>query len=288
MSNTPRDNGSGESATGLGVNSTGAGKVSDARDARVHPAFSLTAEDILSLTVSLPEEYASAIRERPEVFLELLRSFDGIDADALLLVDKGHLLSSDYVPGDIVELKRFGGRLVLNKDSLALRGVVLPDLFAMVVAARQDGVILDLSSTYRSHTYQTGLFQYWVDQLGLEEAERVSARPGSSQHQLGTTIDFGSITDDFAEHPAGRWLAEHAWKYGFSLSYPRGWEEQTGYSYEPWHFRWISRPATYMEREFFGGIQQKMLEYLYENRSKFEAAADRSALHPDSSSEIIF
>jgi hypothetical protein len=43
-----------------------------------------------------------------------------------------------------------------------------------------------------------------------------------------------------------------------------------------------------MEREFFGGIQQKMLEYLYENRSKFEAAADRSALHPDSSSEIIF
>ncbi len=239
---------------------------------RLHPAFNLNQADLAEMTASLPEEYATTILRRPEVFLELVMVFGNIDADALLLVDKLHRLPPDYVPGDIVALDRFGESLVLNRAELALRGVVLPDLFAMVEAARQDGILLDLSSTYRSYTYQEGLFQYWVNQLGREEAERVSARAGSSQHQLGTTVDFGSVTDAFADHPAGVWLAEHAWRYGFSLSYPLGWEKQTGYSYEPWHYRWISRPATYMEREFFGGIQQVMLEFFHEQLPAFRQA----------------
>jgi hypothetical protein len=94
----------------------------------------------------------------------------------------------------------------------------------MVEAARLDGVLLDISSTYRSYTYQENLFAYWVDQLGREEAERVSARAGTSQHQLGTTVDFGSVTTAFAAEPGGIWLSEHAHRFGFSLSYPDGYE----------------------------------------------------------------
>jgi D-alanyl-D-alanine carboxypeptidase len=37
------------------------------------------------------------------------------------------------------------------------------------------------------------------------------------------------------------WLAAHAWEYGFALAYPQGWEAATGYSFEPWHFRYIGR-----------------------------------------------
>ena len=77
----------------------------------------------------------------------------------------------------------------------------------------------------------------------------MSARPGHSEHQLGTAIDFRSADDatppwqldDFADTDAGGWLRDHAWEYGFVLSYPRGEAAETCYSYEPWHFRYVGR-----------------------------------------------
>ena len=195
-----------------------------------------------------------------------------IDPDVLTLVDKSHRLPADYEPDDLVALTSYQDRLTLNKDDLSLRKMIMADLLAMVDAADADGITLDISSSYRSYAYQEWLFQYWVDELGQEEAERVSARPGSSQHQLGTTVDFGSVTVAFAEHPAGIWLAENAWRFGFSLSYPDGYEELTGYAYEPWHFRWITPAGTALEREFFGGIQQVMLEFLAEHGAALRRA----------------
>ena len=91
-------------------------------------------------------------------------------------------------------------------------------------------------------------------------AERESARPGASQHQLGTAIDFGSITDAFAQTRAGKWLVAHAWEYGFSLSYPQGDEGITGYRYESWHYRFITKPGVLLQRRYFGNIQQYLLD----------------------------
>ena len=119
-----------------------------------------------------------------------------------------------------------------------------------------------VSSAYRSFDYQDRLYRRHVDQVGREAADLVSARPGHSQHQLGTAIDFGSISDGYGETANGRWVAQHAWRFGFSLSYPAGATDRTGYSYEPWHFRYIGRVGTRLEREFFGGQQQALLEFL--------------------------
>ena len=246
------------------------GAASEAQEAKpIHPAFEITPkeleEELTRLAADLPEAFgeraAPRILERPEYFLELLRQSFSEPEDLFRLVDKGHALPADYEPRDLVSLNRYADRLVLNRGDLSLRALILPDLFAMVEAARLDGIILDLSSTYRSYAYQAGLFQRHVDELGREEASRVSARPGTSQHQLGTTVDFGSVTPAFADTEAGRWLAEHAREFGFSMSYPDGYEALTGYSYEPWHFRFISRVGTELETEFFGGIQQHFLEF---------------------------
>lgn len=238
----------------------------------VHPAFDLTEEEVQTITVDLPIGVQRKILRSPERFLELVDTVIDREPIVTRLVDKTHLLPAEYAPTDLVELDEHRDTLVLNRDDLSLRSVILPDLFAMVEAAAMDGVTLDISSSYRSYAYQEWLFQYWVDELGLEEAERVSARPGSSQHQLGTTVDFGSVTPEYADTAGGKWLAEHAWRFGFSLSYPDGWEATTGYAYEPWHFRWISRDATALEREFFDGIQQVMLEFLHRHRETFELA----------------
>ncbi|MDA3951613.1 MAG: M15 family metallopeptidase [Spirochaeta sp.] len=234
-------------------------------EAPLHPAFSLTQGDLEAISAGLPAEPAAAIRNAPERFLDTLAPVLETAPDLLPLVDKTHLLPADYEPDDLVPLTTYADRLTLNKDDLSLRAALMPDLLAMVDAAAAEGITLDISSSYRSYAYQEWLFGYWVEQLGREEAERVSARPGSSQHQLGTTLDFGSVTVAFAEHPAGIWLAENAWRFGFSLSYPAGYESLTGYACEPWHFRWITPAATALEREFFGGLQQVMLEFLAEH-----------------------
>ena len=84
-------------------------------------------------------------------------------------------------------------------------------------------------------------------------------------------MDFGSITDAFAATKAGRWLAAHAEEYGFSLSFPKGYEEVTGYRYESWHYRYITRPAAKLQKEYFDDIQQYLLEFLHDNRALLEA-----------------
>ena len=227
----------------------------------VHPDFSLTADDLDMLTDGMPPEIRARIADRPTVFLERAKDLLALPEMILARADKQTRLPADFEPADLVDLARYGDRWILNREGLSLRAPVIPDLAAMIEAARLDGILLDISSSYRSYDYQDRLFAYWVDQLGQEEAERVSARPGTSQHQLGTTMDFGSVSEEFADVPAGRWLAAHAWRFGFSLSYPDGMESITGYAYEPWHFRWISRAGTAMEREFFGGVQQYFIEF---------------------------
>lgn len=70
---------------------------------------------------------------------------------------------------------------------------------------------------------------------------------------------------------AGRCLAAHAWEYGFSRSYPQGYESITGYRYESWHYRYITKPGVLLQRKYFADIQQYLLEFLNQNRSVLEA-----------------
>lgn len=95
----------------------------------------------------------------------------------------------------------------------------------------------------------------------------VLAQPGYSQHQLGTTVDFGDGSSNFARSPTSSWLLKNGGDYGWSLSYPMDSQEITGYMWESWHWRWIGTDAVAMQREFFDGSQQKMLEFWDRYRS---------------------
>jgi zinc D-Ala-D-Ala carboxypeptidase len=229
----------------------------------LHPDFTLSLVELRQLISTAPEEAQAAIRARPQYFLELMKRALGLPADYLVLVDKQNRLSPDYLPHDLVRLNEYSNRILLNRSDLSLRRVLMPDLLAMIEAAAQDGISLLVSSTYRSYDYQAGLFQRNVERFGEEQARTFSAEPGASQHQLGTTLDFGDITPAFAETDAGRWMRENAHIFGFSLSYPPDLEDLTGYVWEPWHFRWLTRLGTELEREFFDGIQQHFLEFYH-------------------------
>ncbi len=196
-----------------------------------------------------------------EQLLEEEKGFRGDDLSLFYLIDKQHKVGADYVPKDLVHLEK-NDLFDINKNNLSLRPEAYEALCRMARASLKDGVRLLVSSTYRSYEYQKWLFQHWVDVDGLEEAERESARAGTSQHQLGVAVDFGSVSDDFADTEMGRWVYAHSEEYGWSLSFPQGYEDVTGFRWESWHFRYIGRTACDFQRKWFSDVQQFMIEFI--------------------------
>lgn len=167
------------------------------------------------------------------------------------LLDTIYKLPDTYAPSDLVSTSQAG-----FAPDYKLRALVIPDLAALGQAAKDAGVPLELQSAYRSYSYQATVFQSWVDKQGYDAALESSARPGHSEHQLGTAMDFRSAggaapwdVEDWGKTPAGAWLAQHAWEYGFVMSYPPSKQAITCYIYEPWHYRYVGRDAAKAVKE---------------------------------------
>lgn len=184
------------------------------------------------------------------------------DIPLLTLVDKQTPLPGGYVPKNLVPLKT-NADFSVSRSDLSLRPEAEQALHVLGAAAGKDGIKLLASSTYRSYAYQKTVYEKWVKIDGQEEADRESARPGTSQHQLGTAVDFGSISDDFAATPMGKWMYAHAEEYGWSLSFPQGYEDATGYRWECWHFRYIGKAACMFQKKYFNNVQQFMIEFIH-------------------------
>jgi D-alanyl-D-alanine carboxypeptidase len=162
---------------------------------------------------------------------------------ATTLVDTRLRLPASYVPTTLVSVAAAGFE---NAKALLIRSLVVDDLTSLRQAARDAGNPIDIVAAYRSFQEQSSLFQRRKEQLGLAQAERKTARPGHSEHQLGTAIDFKTlgetdVTARWDTTPAGRWVLENAWRFGFIQSYPNGKTEETCYSYEPWHYRYFGK-----------------------------------------------
>jgi D-alanyl-D-alanine carboxypeptidase len=194
-------------------------------------------------------------------FADDLAAVTAGDPFLYLLVDKTHPLPPGYEPDDLVPLQN--GAYRIGRNDLSLRREAEASLNEMAGAARAEGVTLLASSSYRSEAYQKEVYERNVRQSGQQTADRESARPGHSQHQTGLVIDFGSITDAFAETAAGKWLLQNASRFGWSLSFPDGYETITGYRWESWHYRYVGLPLAAFIDTYFGGIQQYALEFVH-------------------------
>ena len=160
-----------------------------------------------------------------------------------VLVDRSHSLPPTYVPDDLVPLRAYGVP-TLGSDVLRLRHDAAEHLGRLVEAAATDGEELVVASAYRSYEEQQSSHKRLASVYGAG-AGGMSAAPGHSQHQLGTAVDFTNAAVSyqvwlpFGKTTAYRWLQHHAQEHGFVLAYPRGKEEETGYQWEPWHYRYV-------------------------------------------------
>jgi D-alanyl-D-alanine carboxypeptidase len=210
----------------------------------------------------IPQNIAARILANSDQFQAALRGALDEDPYFWFLVDKQHSLPPGYEPDDLVELVE--GMYHLGNTHIFLRRGAAESLTAMARAAQKDGIRLTASSAYRSEAYQVEVYARNVRETGQETADRESARPGHSQHQLGTVVDFGSISDAFAATDAGRWVLANAGDFGWSLSFPNGLESLTGYRWESWHYRYVGHAVVAFIDTWFDGIQQYALQFLHE------------------------
>jgi D-alanyl-D-alanine carboxypeptidase len=178
------------------------------------------------------------------VYLDVKTRFRDLSDWRKTLVDTRQRVGSSYKPKDLVAVSQanIGG-------SGKVRRVIIDDLTAMASAARKAGKGIAVRSAYRSYSAQQAVFNAWKQSSGLQQALKYSARPGHSEHQLGTTIDFRSASSqkapwdysDWATSKPGAWMQQNAWKYGFVMSYPKGKFAKVCYAYEPWHYRYVGR-----------------------------------------------
>lgn len=168
--------------------------------------------------------------------------------DILAPLDKEHRLPADCAPDDLRDIQAS-----MARGPQRMRTAAAEALGELVAAARGQGYSLFAISTYRSYDDQVAAYEENRAIYG-DDVDRYSARPGHSEHQLGTTVDVstagaGYELEPFEGTPEAMWLAQNASYYGFIVSYPEGKEQITGYAHEPWHIRYVGKDTAAKVRE---------------------------------------
>lgn len=153
-----------------------------------------------------------------------------------VIVNKYYKLDKDYEPEDltVINSKFASGTQKLRKEAAGKFEEMASDML-------KENLKIYAGSTYRSYSYQEGLYNRYVKKDGFKEAETYSARAGYSEHQLGLAVDivngkWNYLSENDKEYT---WLINNSYKYGFILRYPHESEYITGYVFEDWHFRYL-------------------------------------------------
>lgn len=197
------------------------------------------------------------------------------DSGLVALVNKTHTLPADYVPA----LQDLSGSVPMNTSASSMRPEAAQACIAMYRAMKADGVPVCLGqSGYRSYSTQRYLVSTRTSQRvgwgmspqdAYNSATWYTAPAGASEHQTGLAMDFNAgagLVQSFACSPAGKWLQEHAWEYGFILRYQADKTAYTMIGAEAWHYRYLGLPHAKLMKER-GWCLEEYIDYLHQNGS---------------------
>ncbi len=161
-------------------------------------------------------------------------------SNTTLLIKKGFSISKDYVPEDLVEVN-----IPTATTNNKMRSDAAKALESMYQDAKKEGLTLVVNSAYRSYEDQQKIYDEYFRIYDEVTAARLVAVPGTSEHQLGLSVDLTSqsVVDGqfgvFGSTPEYQWVIKNAYHYGFILRYPSDKIEITGITNEPWHYRYV-------------------------------------------------
>lgn len=154
-----------------------------------------------------------------------------------ILVNKYYYLDKNYIPNDLEELN-----LEYSREGMKLVNIAKKAFEKLHKEAKKDNMNIIVMSSYRSYEYQETLYNNYVKKDGKENADTYSARPGFSEHQTGLAVDVYNQKTSYTEFENTKeftWMQNNAYKYGFILRFPKDKENETGYQYESWHYRYV-------------------------------------------------
>ena len=178
--------------------------------------------------------------------IEPCRSITTASSTWVLANKANPLRPRTYVPANLVVPK------VTYPNGQRLRSDAATALVRMFAAARSEGAgRMAIASGYRSYSTQYSVYWHRVSTSGRTYADRWIARPGYSEHQSGLGLDIAPVGNAscsahncIGSTPQGAWLRRNAWRFGYVLRYESGYTSVTGYSSEPWHFRYVGVPLS--------------------------------------------
>ena len=201
---------------------------------------------------------------------ETTQSTTAADAiDYMVLVNKQHKLPDDWeAKVDLVEEKS-----LLYDDPVKVERKAYEAYKALKKDLDAEDVHVELDSCYRSVAKQQEVMDDFTKEYGEAYAKRIVATPGYSEHHTGLALDLFLVIDgknaseneDMMKHP-DVWKKIHAKlaDHGFILRYLHERKIFTGYSYEPWHIRYIDNPSVAKQimddgltyEEYLGEVQE--------------------------------
>ena len=151
-----------------------------------------------------------------------------------MIVNKFNHLEKDFLPKDLVTLfdSNRGAKMVKPAAEAYKK---------LIEKAKEDGITLESTTAYRSYSFQNTLYTNYVAKDGVKEADTYSARPGSSEHQLGLAVDLNdpNVSGSRLNDKDYEWLLNNSYKFGFIVRYTASGVPITGYMEEPWHIRYL-------------------------------------------------
>lgn len=157
-------------------------------------------------------------------------------------IDRWYAVGPEYTPDDLVNIPLQYCRI----RQVQLRREAAAAFIRLARASRQAGFPVYAFSGFRPFSYQKMLFLNRIT-IGARLKQQAVARPGHSEHQLGTTVDVVgnrtelAATTAFGGTAEARWLRQHCYDFGFVLSYGPDNRIPTGYIIETWHLRYIGQ-----------------------------------------------
>lgn len=199
--------------------------------------------------ISYQKKYSNLKKEDIILRIELKVDLDNYDdpveetnPDSLLAyINKHRYINKDYEPKDLVDMddKYSNNYFGVNR----LRKEAYEHFKEMVDDANKEGIEFVADTTYRSFDTQETIYSNYAYEHTREETDLYAARPGYSEHELGTVIDISNVWYIEEGDDEYKWIEKNGYKYGFIIRYKSTKEDITKYAAEGWHIRYVGKEA---------------------------------------------
>lgn len=165
----------------------------------------------------------------------------------LVLVNTNHYLDESYIPPNLDKVSNYEIPYINRAgETIYLDKTCLINLNQMILDMHELNLNVYLFSGYRSFDKQIKIYNSTLNKLEV-------ALPGKSEHQTALAVDLSTLehglSTNFSQTAEFMWLINNSYKYGFILRYPKDKTLITGYSFEPWHFRYVGHHANEIKNE---------------------------------------